>query len=190
MAMNADERRAELEVLGYAVAPMPYLAGVWYMLRLHPDGTRGTQKREDLDGRQYSVELESGRWVRWGEGAWREWEALFAPPVETGECAELPAGCFSGGDFLEQCRAAGFALLGDVNHVGNVWATREDGSRWLLLTWSERILGDGLQERALHAFIGLPETDKRTPPRPFVERVEVQTSGRNVQRGLFAGEAP
>src|SRR3546814_15685049 len=31
---------------------------------------------------QYSVDLDSGRWSRWGTAEWREWDELFARPAD------------------------------------------------------------------------------------------------------------
>ena len=68
--MTTDDRVRALEAIGFQVMRVPYGGGLFYMRRLLPDGTWDQRQR---DGRQYSIELASGRWCCWGDGTWHDW---------------------------------------------------------------------------------------------------------------------
>lgn len=68
--MTAEERRKCLELHGFSVSrrPFPGIDGrpLHYALELQLDGTRGNQNNSAMQSRQYSIDLESGIWNRWG----------------------------------------------------------------------------------------------------------------------------
>ncbi len=89
--MTADERIECLELHGFAVSrrAFPGIDGtpLNYALELQLDGTRGNHNNSAMQGRQYSIDLESGVWNRWGTDDRREfnvgpWNEL-AADIET-----------------------------------------------------------------------------------------------------------
>ncbi|TWT47069.1 hypothetical protein KOR42_41810 [Thalassoglobus neptunius] len=163
--MSPDDRRSHLENAGFAIAMKPFRSqhGLrWYGLQLLPDGTRGGTKLAELAGRQFSIDLETGRWNFWGtvgeqefhEGPW--WDG---PPAETPEPAPTEQHVTptqkrllvhdrthevvgettpEHETFLDRCRDFGLEWSGPLNQFGNVFATRAK-RRYLIHTWSKKL---------------------------------------------------
>ncbi|TWT49049.1 hypothetical protein KOR42_39650 [Thalassoglobus neptunius] len=163
--MSPEERRSHLENAGFAIAMKPFrsLHGLrWYGLQLLPDGTRGGTKLAELAGRQFSIDLETGRWNFWGtvgeqefhEGPW--WDGSSdetAEPAPTGQHRAPTQKRLLVHDrtnevvgeatpeqetFLDRCRDAGLEWSGPLNQFGNVFATRAK-RRYLIHTWSKKL---------------------------------------------------
>ncbi|TWT47168.1 hypothetical protein KOR42_41660 [Thalassoglobus neptunius] len=163
--MSPDDRRSHLENAGFAIAMKPFrsLHGLrWYGLQLLPDGTRGGTKLAELAGRQFSIDLETGRWNFWGtvgdqefeDGPW--WDGSSdetAEPAPTEQhraptqkrllvhdqtnevVGELTP---EQETFLDRCRDFGLEWSGPLNQFGNVFATRAK-RRYLIHTWSKKL---------------------------------------------------
>jgi len=199
------DRRHILDALGFEVMSLPYSGGLYYMRRLQPD--RSWNPR-DVEGRRYSINLDTGRWTCWGVGTWHNWEELpgaksgadfdappaAAPPVE----ASRPAG-EELHPFVERCRRVGFEIApGGLSEFGNVLA-RFRGERFLITTTPPSIVDCRFDERRLEEFGAVPPDPAPPPaaaptsppkPRPTLASIvfedrPVSTTGRNLQTSLF-----
>lgn len=145
--MTREQILEQLDAAGYVVARRAYCDAVHAM---HPLRGAGTWDRSQLRGRQYSIDLATGLWNRWGDdGLWHPLSELprqcdvnrEATPSATSTVTPEPGSTQGFGDaaplttFVDACLQAGFVLDDDLVRsidFGNRFARWTDGRRYLL----------------------------------------------------------
>lgn len=131
--------RDELQAAGFVVAGLPFRyesdEPVYAMTQVDAFG-RLPSSRAELDGRQYSLALPSGRWNHWGvdtDGAWHPMEELLAvdqqlsaesPKLTASDTVSNPS---DPGPFVKLCLQNGFELADDITRqvdFGNRFVAR------------------------------------------------------------------
>lgn len=144
--MTPDDRREMLELHGFSVARRSFAGRngqrLYYVLQLLPDGTRGNATKSELDGRQCSIDLETGIWNQWGSGIdqpfeagpWWEGETQAHEPISS--IVESVDHIQATG-FYAECQAAGFVLdprgVQRITEHSSNWSATFNGRPYALL---------------------------------------------------------
>lgn len=212
--MTPSDRRQLLELKGFAVAGRPFAGEEsvphYYVLELLLDGTRGAQTQNakvenNLLGRQYSIDLETGIWNKWGTaeryafdaGPWNEQaiECDHEPISEVCETDQSKAETEIHGlsDFFESCVEIGFELdergPNQITEDVTNWFARFEGEKYLLADQPnvKAIVDKRFNSFSLAEFIKLNQTPEEQTQEPVFSLKEnpVIHSGATKQVSLF-----